>query len=122
MRYFTLFFLLLCFSSTLWSQDLPLDFENNQDFFNGFSNCEFYTQTDPTDSSNTVGVIQNSGSNLYEGIYLDLTPAANFDDSKLIRFDFFSNNGQNTSIQVKFEGSDSGFGDAFLEATVPGDG
>lgn len=122
MRYFTLFFLLLCFSSTLWSQDLPLDFENNQDFFNGFSNCEFYTQTDPADSSNTVGVIQNSGSNLYEGIYLDLTPAANFDDSKLIRFDFFSNNGQNTSIQVKFEGSDSGFGDAFLEATVPGDG
>ena len=27
-----------------------------------------------------------------------------------------------TTIQVKFEGSDSGFGDAFVEATVPGNG
>lgn len=106
----------------MWAQNLPLDFENNQDLFTGFGNCTFYTQTDPNDNSNTVGVIQNSGNNLYEGIFLDLSPNANFDNSKLIRFDFYSNVGQNTTIQVKFEGSDSGFGDAFLETTVSGNG
>ncbi len=104
------------------AQDLPLDFENNQDLFTGFGNCVFYPQTDPTNPSNTVGVIQNSGSNLFEGVYLDLTPDANFDNSKVIRFDFYANNGQNTTLQVKFEGSDSGFGDAFLETSVPGNG
>ena len=90
MKYFILLFLLTCFYNSLWSQDLPLDFENNQDLFTGFGNCEFYTQNDPTNNSNTVGVIQNSGINLYEGIYLDLTPAANFDNSKIIRFDFLA--------------------------------
>ena len=122
MKYLSLLFILNCFLNYLWSQDLPLDFENNQDLFTAFGNCEFYIQQDPTNNSNMVGVIQNSGSNLYEGIYLDLTPAANFDSSNIIRFDFFSDNGQNNTIQVKFEGSDSGFGDAFLEATIPGNG
>ena len=122
MKYLRLLFILNCFLNYLWSQDLPLDFENNQDLFTAFGNCEFYIQEDPTNNSNMVGVIQNSGSNLYEGIYLDLTPAANFDSSNIIRFDFFSDNGQNNTIQVKFEGSDSGFGDAFLEATIPGNG
>ena len=122
MRSLGLLFILTCFYKSLWSQDLPIDFENNQDLFTAFGNCEFYTQTQTDNNSNTVGVIQNSGSNLYEGVYLDLTPAANFDSSKIVRFDFFSDNGQNTAIQVKFEGSDSGFGDAFLEISVPGSG
>ena len=122
MKYLRLLFILNCFLNYLWSQDLPLDFENNQDLFTAFGNCEFYIQQDPTNNSNMVGVIQNSGSNLYEGVYLDLIPAANFDSSNIIRFDFFSDNGQNNTIQVKFEDSDSGFGDAFLEATIPGNG
>lgn len=112
----------MCSCHGLWSQNLPLDFENNEDFFTAFGNCIFYTQTDPTDSSNTVGVIQNSGSNLYEGVFLDLSPHANFDNTKIVRFDFYSNNAQNTTIQVKFEGSNSGFGDAYLETIVSGNG
>lgn len=122
MRYFFIILLTICGPKISDAQELPLTFENNQDLFTGFGNCVFYTQADPIDSSNTVGVIQNSGNNLFEGVFLDLSPNANFDNSKLIGFDFYSNTGQNTTIQVKFEGSDSGFGDAFLEATVPGNG
>ena len=115
------FFFFLCISSNVFAQNLPLDFENNQDNFTGFGGCTFYSQSDPSEASNTVGVIQNAGNDLYEGVYLDLTPSINFDNSKLVTFDFYSNIGS-TTIQVKFEGSDSGFGDAFVEATVPGNG
>ena len=116
-----IFFFFLCISSNVFAQNLPLDFENNQDNFTSFGGCTFYSQPDPSDASNTVGVIQNAGNDLYEGVYLDLTPNINFDNSKLVTFDFYSTIGP-TTVQVKFEGSDSGFGDAFVEATVPGNG
>jgi len=115
------FLFILFVYSLVYGQDLPLDFENNEDNFIGFSGCTFYSQPDPSDASNTVGVIENTGNDLYEGVYLDLIPNINFDSSKLITFDFYSNIGP-TTIQVKFEGSNSGFGDAFVEATVPGNG
>ena len=114
-------FIISVFNAVL-AQDLPLDFENNQDNFTSFGGCVFYTQTDSSNPSNTVGVIQNTAQNLYEGVYLDLNPNINFDQSKLITFDFYSTLGSATLIQVKFEGSDSGFGEAFVEATVPGNG
>ena len=115
------FFFFLCISSNVFAQNLPLDFENNQDNFTGFGGCTFYSQPDPSDATNTVGVIQNAGNDIYEGVYLDLIPNINFDNSKLVTFDFYSTIGP-TTVQVKFEGSDSGFGDAFVEATVPGNG
>ena len=115
------FFFFVCISSIVFAQDLPLDFENSQDNFINFGGCTFYSQPDPSEASNTVGVIQNAGNDLYEGVYLDLIPNINFENSKLVTFDFYSNIGS-TTIQVKFEGSDSGFGDAFVEATVAGNG
>lgn len=117
-----IFLFFLCVSSKVFAQNLPLDFENDQDVFSSFGEgCAFYKQPDTSNTSNTVGVIQNAGNDIYEGVYLDLIPNINFDNSKLVSFDFYSNIGP-TTIQVKFEGSDSGFGDAFVEATVPGNG
>ena len=115
-------FLTLLSVSLIFGQDIPLDFENGQDNFTGFLGCSFSTQPDPSNSSNTIGVIQNTGGEIYEGVYLDLVPNINFDHSKLVTFDFYSNTGSSTTIQVKVEGSDSGFGNAFVEASVPGNG
>ena len=115
-------FCALLTSHFIYGQSLPLDFENNQDNFIGFLECSFSTQPDPSNSSNTIGVIQNTGGEIYEGVYLDLVPNINFDHSKLVTFDFYSNTGSSTTIQVKFEGSDSGFGDAYVETSVPGNG
>ena len=115
-------FLALLSVGLIFGQDIPLDFENGQDNFTGFLGCSFSTQPDPSNSSNTIGVIQNTGSEIYEGVYLDLVPNINFDHSKLVTFDFYSNTGSSTTIQVKVEGSDSGFGNAFVEASVPGNG
>lgn len=64
------FFFFLCISSNVFAQNLPLDFENNQDNFTGFGGCTFYSQPDPSDASNTVGVIQNAGNDLYSGLYI----------------------------------------------------
>ena len=115
-------FLALLSVGLIFGQDIPLDFENGQDNFTGFLGCSFSTQPDPSNSSNTIGVIQNTGGEIYEGVYLDLVPNINFDHSKLVTFDFYSNTGSSTTIQVKFEGSDSGFGDAYVETSVPGNG
>jgi len=116
-------FLSLLSIGLIFGQDMPLDFENGQDTFTPFgTGCTFSLETDPTNASNTVGAIQNAGNDIYEGVYLDLTPAINFDNSKLVTFDFYSNIGSSTSVQIKFEGSDSGFGDAFVETSVPGNG
>ena len=65
------FFFFLCISSIVFAQDLPLDFENSQDNFINFGGCTFYSQPDPSEASNTDGVIQNAGNDLYEGVYLD---------------------------------------------------
>jgi hypothetical protein len=54
----------------------------------------------PSDASNTFGVIQNGGNDLFEGIYLYLSPSINFDNSKLVTFDFYSNLGK-ASILIK---------------------
>ena len=115
-------FLALLSVGLIFGQDMPLDFENGQDNFTGFLGCIFSTEPDPSNSSNTIGVIQNTGGEIYEGVYLDLVPNINFDHSKLVTFDFYSNTGSLTTIQVKVEGSDSGFGNAFVEASVPGNG
>ena len=115
-------FLALLSVGLIFGQDMPLDFENGQDNFTGFLGCIFSTQPDPSNSLNTIGVIQNTGGEIYEGVYLDLVPNINFDHSKLVTFDFYSNTGSSTTIQVKVEGSDSGFGNAFVEASVPGNG
>lgn len=115
-------FLSLLSVGLIFGQDMPLDFENGQDNFTGFLGCTFSTQPDPSNPSNTVGVIQNTGGQVYEGMYLPLTPNINFDNSKLVTLDFYSDLGTSTTIQLKFEGSDSGFGDAFVERSVPGNG
>jgi len=62
----------LCISSNVFAQNLPLDFESSQDNFIGFGGCTFYSQPDPSDATNTVGVIQNAGNDIYEGVLFRL--------------------------------------------------
>jgi len=60
-KYFSTLLTLIFITSSIFSQQMPIDFENNNHVFSGFSGASFSTRNDPDNASNKVGQFNNNG-------------------------------------------------------------
>lgn len=105
MRYFTFISLGIIFfiSQYAFSQQMPLDFSAGQDNFVPFGSSSFAKQQDPVDASNEVGEFTNTGSDIWEGFYLDLSNPIDLDVQKTITLDFYQFDPNSHQITLKLE-------------------
>ncbi len=85
------------------AQQMPLDFEDSSERFTGFSGTSFSIATDPTDASNNVGRLVNSGGASFQGAYLDLSRDIDLDMDKVIGMRFYASDNNAHSIILKLE-------------------
>ncbi|WP_303685881.1 family 16 glycosylhydrolase [Nonlabens dokdonensis] len=100
LRYFILLF---CTVQFTYAQQFPLDFENNQFSFTGFSGSSFSFRTDPDGGSGNAGQFFNDGSSSTQGFFIDVSTAVDLsaDQNVTLRFYAFDPNVHN--ILLKFE-------------------
>ncbi|MGB5980717.1 MAG: family 16 glycosylhydrolase [Nonlabens sp.] len=97
----SLFFLSLFFQS--WAQQMPIEFEDTQERFTGFSGTSFSFDTDPTDPANAVGRFQNSGGAAFEGSFLDLTRIIDLSTDKIINMRVYPTDNAAHTVLLKLE-------------------
>ena len=97
---------------------MPLDFENTNQIFTGFSGSGFSTTNDPNDGKNKVGRFFNDGSSVDQGFVLNLVRDVDLDSTNEITLSFYSFDPNVHTILVKLEnGTES---DVEVKQTVPG--
>jgi beta-glucanase (GH16 family) len=94
------FFLFVCQVSI--AQQMPIDFSDSSDNFTPFGGTAFSIIADPTDSSNQVGRIVNTGG-LWEGSYLNLSSPIDLDFQKTVSLSFYSYDANAHNIVLKLE-------------------
>ncbi|MDG1397445.1 MAG: family 16 glycosylhydrolase [Polaribacter sp.] len=95
--------LLLLFSLSISSQQMPIDFSDSNHKFLEFRGTGFSTRNDPKDSNNKVGQFYNDGSNATQGFYMDLTRSIDLDTQKEITLSFYSFDPNSHNITLKLE-------------------
>lgn len=85
------------------AQQLPLDFENNQFPFVGFSGTSFSFRSDPVSSSNRVGQFLNNGADENQGFFIDLSAAADLSSEQNFTLRFYAFDSNQHSILLKLE-------------------
>ena len=95
--------ILLLSSITLSSQQMPIDFENTNHVFGGFSGSSFATRNDPDNASNVVGQFNNNGAIADQGFFIDLTRDIDLDNNKEITLSFYSFDPNQHTILLKLE-------------------
>lgn len=90
MRSFLIFLSLLFLSLHNFSQQLPLDFSNNNQTFIAFEGSGFAYRGDPDSATNQVGQFFNNGLNENQGFYIELTKPINLEESNSITLSFYS--------------------------------
>ncbi|SHH66231.1 family 16 glycosylhydrolase [Winogradskyella jejuensis] len=100
---YILFF--LCTAQVLFSQQLPLDFSDNNDVFIGFSGSDFAFRTvAPSSDVNRGGQFNNNGLNASQGFYIDLAqPITINSDNKLFTLKFYAFDPLDHNILLKLE-------------------
>ncbi|WP_235869151.1 family 16 glycosylhydrolase [Polaribacter aquimarinus] len=111
-KFFTILLVTLIFSNS-FSQEMPLDFEDNRDNFIVFGEInnnnppnKFDIFNNPENSSDMVGrfFIDGKNSNPWQGFYIDLIKPINLDNNnKIITLDFYKYDGKPHTIIVKLE-------------------
>lgn len=94
---------LLSFSLISFSQQMPLDFEIGTHNFSAFGNSSFSFNTDPGDSSNSVGQFFNDGSETWQGFYIDLDQPIDLSQAQVITLSFYQFDPNVHNIYVKLE-------------------
>lgn len=107
-------FLFLLLSGFLFSQQMPIDFSDNQEVFSVFGGTGFSTRNDPADSNNTVGEFFNNGGDPNQGFYIDLDRDIDLSLQSTISISFYAFDANAHSITLKLE---AGGGDPNLEVT-----
>ena len=106
-NYFMKHFYLLVFSLLVtlvsFSQQMPIDFENSNHVFSGFSGSSFATFNDPTNSSNKVGQFHNNGSAAIQGFYIDLNRDIDVTNQKEITLSFYAFDPNQHTVTLKLE-------------------
>lgn len=106
-NYFMKHFYLLVFSLLVtlvsFSQQMPIDFENSNHVFSGFSGSSYATVNDPTNSSNKVGQFHNNGSAADQGFYIDLNRDIDLTNQKEITLSFYAYDPNQHTITLKLE-------------------
>jgi beta-glucanase (GH16 family) len=103
MSHLRLLLILLCCSQFLQAQQFPLDFENNQFGFTGFSGASFSFRTDPLQSGNNVGQFNNNGAQANQGFFIDVTTAVNLNTDQNVSLKFYSFDPNVHTILLKLE-------------------
>mgnify|MGYP001586585845 CR=1 FL=1 len=105
-------FLFCLFSLFSFSQQMPIDFSDNSDFFSVWGGSTFATIPSPTDSNNTVGEFSRSNSSSEQGHYIDVNVSIDLDYDDEITLQFYAfdpnlhdvviklENGENENIEV----------------------
>ena len=102
---FPLRFLLLFFCGVqfLQAQQFPLDFENNQYSFTGFSGSSFSFRSDPVQAANNVGQFFNNGSQPNQGFFRDVATAVDLSTDQNVTLKFYAFDPNAHSIVLKLE-------------------
>lgn len=116
-KHFSTLFSVLCIT-TLFSQQMPLDFENNNHVFGGFSGSSFSTRNSPDNSNNKVGQFNNNGSTADQGFYIDLTRDIDLNNQKEITLQFYAFDPNSHTILLKLENGSNA--DVEVRKTVSG--
>lgn len=88
---------------TTFAQQMPIDFENSNHVFTGFSGAGFSTRNDPDNASNKVGQFNNNGAIADQGFYIDLTRDIDLNNQKEITLSFYAFDPNQHSILLKLE-------------------
>jgi beta-glucanase (GH16 family) len=103
MSHLRFFLLLFCCFQFLQAQQFPLDFENNQFGFTGFSGSSFSFGVDPVLAGNNVGQFNNNGSQANQGFFIDVTTAVDLNTDQNISLRFYSFDPNVHTILLKLE-------------------
>lgn len=95
--------LLVCSLQFTQAQNLPLDFENNQQSFTGFSGSSFSFRTDPSQSSNQVGQFFNDGTQANQGFFIDVSNAVDLNANQNVSLRFYAFDPNVHNITLKLE-------------------
>lgn len=98
--------MLLCLGFLSWNliaQQMPIEFEDSQDVFTGFSGTTFTTVNDPLDSTNEVGSFQNSGGAPFEGAFIDLIRPVDTDVDKIVNMRVYVTDNSAHTVLLKLE-------------------
>ena len=101
-QYYILAFSFLSTFASL-SQQMPIDFENSNHIFNGFSGASFAQVNDPDNASNNVGQFNNNGAIADQGFYIDLNRDIDVTNTKEITLSFYAFDPNQHSILLKLE-------------------
>ena len=82
---------------------MPIDFENNNHVFSGFSGASFSTRNDPDNASNKVGQFNNNGNDANQGFWIDLTRDIDITNQKEIILSFYAFDPNTHTILLKLE-------------------
>ncbi|NVJ89332.1 MAG: family 16 glycosylhydrolase [Flavobacteriaceae bacterium] len=82
---------------------MPIDFDESSENFSVFSGVTFAKVSNPDDNTDQVGQFINSGSNDYEGAYLDLQRPIDLSQHNEIRLNFYSYDNDAHNILIKIE-------------------
>lgn len=97
------FLLLLGCLNLAMAQQMPVDFEENEDVFNGFGGSTFARRADPIVGSNQVGEFFNSGTEVIQGCFIDLTQPIVLDSQQILSLDFYAFDPNSHTVTVKLE-------------------
>lgn len=100
-------FLFCLFSLFSFSQQMPIDFSDNSDFFSVWGGSTFATIPSPTDSNNTVGEFSRSNSSSEQGHYIDINVSIDldYDDEITLQFYAFDPNMHDVVIKINYDNS-----------------
>ena len=97
-------FFLFCMVLFCPAQNMPIDFADVNDEFTAFGGGNFALSSDPEDASNPVGQFVNSGSDPWEGAFIDLAVAVDLDANRLLTLSFYQTSAASRGILLKLEG------------------
>lgn len=102
-QHYKLFSLFLFISTLCFSQQMPLDFSDSNDEFEGFNGTSFAIRQDPQNATNQVGEFGNNGGNTNQGAFIDLIREIDLDQGKIINIRFFAFDPNSHDIKIKLE-------------------
>ncbi len=95
------------FSQFVVGQEMPLDFEDEQDVFSEFNGGVFSFNTDPEDPNNQVGRFFNTGNDPWGGFTIGLIRSVDLDFQKTISLSFYSFDSNAHTLLLKLEEGDN---------------
>ena len=103
MKHFYILSFAFLFTVASHSQQMPIDFENSNHEFSGFTGSSFARVNDPKNVSNKVGQFNNNGAAANQGFYIDLNRDIDVTSQKEITLSFYAFDPNQHTITLKLE-------------------